>query len=43
MKTDLEFRGVLAAELAVRLAELGIRPSTFERTEGLAHDTFRNI
>ena len=43
MKTDLEFRAALAAELAARLTELGIRPSSFERMAGLAHNTFRNI
>jgi hypothetical protein len=43
MKNDLEFRGVLATEMAARLQVLGMRPSTFERCESLAHGTFKNI
>ena len=43
MKTDLDFRSALATMMAARLSELGVRPSTFERMEGLAHNTFRNI
>lgn len=43
MKTDLEFRGVIAAELAVRLQTLGVAFTTFERNEGMAHHTFKNI
>lgn len=43
MKTDLEFRGVLATMMVQRLQELGIPHSTFERCEGMAHNTFQNI
>lgn len=43
MKTDLEFRGVLAAQLAARLQTLGVAYTTFERNEGMSHHTFQNI
>ncbi len=43
MKNDLEFRGVLAMMMVQRLQELGIPYSTFERCEGMAHNTFQNI
>ena len=43
MKTDLEFRGVIAAELVARLQTLGVAFTTFERNEGMSHHTFQNI
>ena len=43
MKTDLEFRGVIAAEMAARLQTLGVAFTTFERNEGMSHHTFLNI
>ena len=43
MKTDLEFRKMLATSLVARLEVLGVAPSTFERVEGLAHNTFKNV
>jgi hypothetical protein len=43
MKNDLEFRGVLATMMVQRLQELGIPYSTFERCEGMAHNTFQKI
>lgn len=43
MKTDLEFRGLLATEMAARLQSLGMSPSSFERREGMSHHTFQNI
>ena len=43
MKTDLEFRRILATMMVSRLGELGVAQSTFERCAGMAHNTFQNI
>lgn len=43
MKTDLEFRGLVAIELAARLQTLGVAFTTFERNEGMSHHTFQNF
>jgi len=43
MKTDLEFRGLVALELAARLQALGVAFTTFERNEGMSHHTFQNF